>query len=688
MPPSNQAAYTNRLIHETSPYLLQHAHNPVDWYPWGKEALQAAKEQDKPILLSIGYSACHWCHVMEHESFENEKIARSMNEHFINIKVDREERPDLDAIYMNFVQMTTGSGGWPMTVFLSPDGVPFFGGTYFPPEDQHGRPGFARLLENLAHVWKTRRAELERERDKIIASLQEASGLEIPAGDLDKKIFDESYRGLLQRFDSRHGGFGGAPKFPSSMVLAFLLRYYKRKKSDAALDMVNVTLTEMARGGIYDQLGGGFHRYSVDERWLVPHFEKMLYDNALLARVYLEAYQVTGNSFYRQVVEETLAYVRREMLDPTGGFYSAQDADSEGEEGRFFVWTPEEVEAVLGKKEARIFNEYFDITPSGNFEGRNILHHRIDSEAYARYLDMSPQQLQEFFKQARCKLFEEREKRVKPGRDEKVLAAWNGMMLTAFAEAAFVLDDVRFLETARTSAEFLTSQMFAQGRLFRTWKHGKAKLNAYLEDYAMVVEGLIATYQGSGEVVWLNRARQLMDLQLERFYDPDKGDFYFTSSDHESLLVRQKEYFDNATPSGNSVTCLNLLRLSELLGESRYRGIGERMLRNMSAAFGNYASGFGYWLQALDFFFGPVQEIAVVGPALQRKKLLQPVRQKFLPNKILAVADSVDSSLAERVPLLAAKIAVGGKAMAYVCKDYACQEPVSSSSDLEKLLQA
>ncbi len=686
MTSGKETIYTNRLIRETSPYLLQHAHNPVDWYPWGEEALRAAREQDKPILLSIGYSACHWCHVMEHESFENEKIARLMNEHFINIKVDREERPDLDAIYMNFVQMTTGSGGWPMTVFLTADLVPFFGGTYFPPDDQHGRPGFARLLESLARVWTTRRAELEKDRDRIIQSLQQAAQLDLPEGSVDETVPDQAYRNLLQRFDSRHGGFGGAPKFPNSMALAFLLRYYRRKQTDAALDMVNVSLAEMARGGIYDQLGGGFHRYSVDERWLVSHFEKMLYDNALLARLYLEAYQVTGNSFYRQIVKETLAYVQREMTDPSGGFYSAQDADSEGEEGKFFVWTPEEVATVLGKEDAKLFNEYFDVTPSGNFEGKNILHHRIDTEAFSRTSGRSPEQLQQFFKEARRRLFQAREKRVKPARDEKVLAAWNGMMLTAFAEAAFSLNNSDFLETARKNARFLTSQMFVDGRLLRTWKQGRATLNAYLEDYAQVIEGLIAMYQAGGEVIWLDRARELMELQIEKFWDSEKGDFYFTSSDHETLLIRQKEYFDNATPSGNSVSCLNLLRLSELLGEKKYHQMAEQMLRQMGAGLAGYASAFGYWLQALEFLLGPVNEIAVVGPATQRQKLLEPIRRKFLPNKVLGVADQVDAQLAERIPLLSGKTAIDGRAVAYVCQSYVCREPVTSAAELEKLL--
>lgn len=683
---NHQTNYTNRLAKETSPYLLQHAHNPVDWYPWGEEALRAAREQDKPILLSIGYSTCHWCHVMEHESFENGEIAKLMNKNFINIKVDREERPDLDAIYMDFVQMTTGSGGWPLTVFLTPDQAPFLGGTYFPPEDQYGRPGFKRLLQHVSEVYRARREELEREREKIIQSLQRTTRLDTREGEPKESLLREAYHRLLQIFDGRHGGFGTAPKFPNSMALAFLLRYYRRTKSDAALDMVNLSLTQMARGGIYDQLGGGFHRYSVDDRWLAPHFEKMLYDNALLSRIYLEAYQVTGNAYYRQIVQEALAYVQREMCDPSGGFYSAQDADSEGEEGKFFLWTPAEVEAVLDKEDAKLFNEYFDVTASGNFEGKNILHHRIEPEAFGKTTGMSAEQLQTFFNHTRQKLFQAREKRVKPGRDEKVLAAWNGMMLTAFAEAAWVFNEEGYLQTALCSAQFLTSRLFHSGRLFRSWKQDEAKLNGYLEDYAQVAEGLITTYEVTGDLHWLEKARELTELQLDKFWDPDGGDFYFTSSDHEPLLVRQKEYFDNATPSGNAVTCLNLMRLAELLGERRYHHIAERMLRHMGETVSDHPSAFGYWLQALDFLLGPVLEIAVMGPAAQRDKLLQPIRDKFLPNKVIALAGAEDAQLGGRIPLLVGKRAIDGKATAYVCRNYSCQQPVTTAAELEKLL--
>ena len=684
---AEQPKHTNHLVDASSPYLLQHAHNPVDWYSWGEEALGAAREQDKLILLSIGYSACHWCHVMEHESFEDEETAKLMNENFINIKVDREERPDLDAIYMNFVQMTTGSGGWPLTVFLNPDQVPLYGGTYFPPEDYYGRPGFKRVLKSLAEAYRNRRHELEKNREEIIQRLKQTHQWSTREGQLDEKLMQDSYSKLLHQFDNRHGGFGGSPKFPSAMALAFLLRYYKRTGTGAALDMVKLSLDEMARGGIYDQLGGGFHRYSVDERWLAPHFEKMLYDNAVLSRVYLEAYQVTGNPYYREIVRETLGYVQREMTDPAGGFYCAQDADSEGEEGKFYVWAPSEVEAVLGKEDAKIFDEYYDVTSSGNFEGKNILHHRMELKGLSKSMEMSPEESKKRLDQARRKLLKAREERIKPGLDDKCLAAWNGMMLTAFAEAAFALNDATFLETALGNAEFLTSKMLVEGRLVRSWKQGKAQLNAYLEDYALVIEGLLATYQACGNVRWLEHARRLMQLQFDLFWDEQNGDFYFTSSDHESLLVRQKEYMDNATPSGNSVSCLNLSRLALLVGKKDYRDRAERMLRQVSGVLSQYPLAFAYWLQALDFLFGPVQEIAVVGEASERAALLQPIRRRFLPNKVLAVMETADTELGQKIPLLQDKATIDSRATVYVCQNYTCQQPATTPEEVEQALR-
>ncbi len=676
----------NRLEHESSPYLRQHAYNPVDWYPWGEEALRAAREQDKAILLSIGYSACHWCHVMEHESFEDEEIAELMNEHFINIKVDREERPDLDAIYMSYVQMTTGSGGWPLTTFLTPEQMPFFGGTYFPPHDHYGRPGFKRVLQTISKMYKEQRQKLERGHEETLKRLTAAAQLNATASIVDETILEKAYTSLSRQFDPHHGGFGGAPKFPSAMNLGFLLRFYHRKRNVSALEMINLSLREMAHGGIYDQLGGGFHRYSVDEQWLIPHFEKMLYDNALLTRLYLEAYQATGEPLFRQIVEETLTYVQREMLDPAGGFYSSQDADSEGEEGKFFLWSMAEVQAVLGKEEVRLFADYFDVTRAGNFEDKNILHPRMDLNAFASNLHMSGAELKRLLDQHRKKLFQARGKRIAPGRDEKVLAAWNGLMLTAFSQAAWVFNRADYLNVSLRNAQFLVTEMMVKGRLMRSWKDGKTKLNAYLEDYALVIEGLLTTYQASGDTQWLDWARDLMELQCTLFQDTGIGDFFFTSSDHESLLVRQKEYFDNATPSGNSVSCFNLLRLAKLVGEKRYYQQGEQILRYMANSLSRHPMAFGYWLQALDFFFGPVEEIALIGPRDEREKLLQPLRTLFLPCKVIAIAEVVDQNLAEKVPLLAGKSIIDGKTAAYVCQDYICQKPVTSPEQLEKLL--
>ena len=686
---SNEPAQnTNRLSQESSPYLLQHASNPVDWNPWGEEALTASRDQDKPILLSIGYSACHWCHVMEHESFEDEEIAQVMNDEFINIKVDREERPDLDAIYMNFVQMTTGSGGWPLTVFLTPNLVPFYGGTYFPPDDRYGRPGFKRLLQQIKETYRLRRVEIEAGEAETIRKLREASQWSIAEEVIQETVLDDAYDGCRRQFDSHHGGFGGAPKFPSAMILASLLRYSIRRDNASALDMANLTLEEMARGGIYDQLGGGFHRYSVDERWLIPHFEKMLYDNALLARVYLEAHQLTGNPFYRTVVEETLDFVGREMRHPMGGFYSAQDADSEGEEGKFYAWTSAEIVDVLGEEDARIFNDYFDVTSTGNFEGSNVLHPRLELAAHARNLGMSPANLTDLLDQARQKLFQVRETRIKPGLDDKVLSSWNGLMLTAFAEAAFTLDRPDYLEIAVSNAEFLSTQMVAQDRLFRTWKDGDAKLNGYLEDYALVVEGWIATYQATGDVRWLDDAAELTEAQIRLFWDTENKDFYFTPSDHERLLVRHKEYMDNASPSGNAVACFNLLRLAKILGKKEYLEKAENMLGRVNRALSRHPLAFGYWLQALDFYLGPVRELALVGPQTELQQLLSAIRKCYLPNKVLASSETIDDALGRKVPLLAGKVALEGKATAYVCQDYACQRPVTTRAELEDLLTA
>ena len=690
-PTRNSAAepeFTNQLIHETSPYLRQHAHNPVDWYPWGQEALDKAKREDKPILLSIGYSACHWCHVMERESFENEAIAEVMNAHFVNIKVDREERPDLDTLYMNYVQMTTGSGGWPMTVFLTPDQIPFYGGTYFPPEDRSGRPGFGRLCLTLAEAYREKREEIEARGPEIVQSLAAMNTLPPGAGKVTAASLDLAFDQLVPRFDRTHGGFTGAPKFPGSMSLAFLLRHFSRAGRQEGRDFVALSLQKMARGGMYDQLGGGFHRYSVDERWLVPHFEKMLYDNALLSRLYIEAYQLDPQPLYARVVEEILDYVVREMLNPEGGFYSTQDADSEGHEGKFFIWTPREIGEILGEEEGRVFCRYYDVTAQGNFEGANILNVPRPLEQVASELSLSPGELSRILSEGRQRLFREREKRIKPHRDEKILTGWNGMMAVSFVEASVVLQRADYLEVARRNARFLLKHLCRKGRIFRTHKDGVSKLRGYLDDYANLVEQLLALYQATGEREWLDEAVIYNDAMLEQFWNREQAVFFLTGKEHEKLVTPVRDVYDNATPAGSSVAVLNLLKLAILTGNMEYRTIAETNLESMHLPLTRYPNGFGYLLGAADFYLGPVKEIAVVGnpESGETRRLLEVVHGRFLPNKVVAILDPNATDGAGDLPLLEGKTLVKGRPAAYVCENYTCKAPVTEPSQLELAL--
>ena len=690
-PTRNSAAepeFTNQLIHETSPYLRQHAHNPVDWYPWGQEALDKAKREDKPILLSIGYSACHWCHVMERESFENEAIAEVMNAHFVNIKVDREERPDLDTLYMNYVQMTTGSGGWPMTVFLTPDQIPFYGGTYFPPEDRSGRPGFGRLCLTLAEAYREKREEIEARGPEIVQSLAAMNTLPPGAGKVTAASLDLAFDQLVPRFDRTHGGFTGAPKFPGSMSLAFLLRHFSRAGREEGRDFVALSLQKMARGGMYDQLGGGFHRYSVDERWLVPHFEKMLYDNALLSRLYLEAYQLDPQPLYARVVEEILDYVVREMLNPQGGFYSTQDADSEGHEGKFFIWTPKEIGEILGEEEGKVFCRYYDVTAQGNFEGANILNVPRPLEQVARELSLSPGELSRILSEGRQRLFREREKRIKPHRDEKILTGWNGMMGVSFVEASVVLQRADYLEVARRNARFLLKHLCRKGRIFRTHKDGVSKLRGYLDDYANLVEQLLALYQATGEREWLDEAVIYNDAMLEQFWNREQAAFFLTGKEHEKLVTPVRDVYDNATPAGSSVAVFNLLKLAILTGNMEYRSIAETNLESMHLPLTRYPNGFGYLLGAADFYLGPVKEIAVVGDLKsgETRRLLEVVHGRFLPNKVVAILDPNATDGAGDLPLLEGKTLVKGRPAAYVCENYTCKAPVTEPSQLELAL--
>jgi uncharacterized protein YyaL (SSP411 family) len=678
----------NRLANETSPYLLQHANNPVDWYPWGPEALAKARAEDRPILLSVGYSACHWCHVMEHESFEDPETAALMNERFVNVKVDREERPDVDSIYMTAVQQMTGHGGWPMTVFLAPDGAPFWGGTYFPPEPRHGMPAFRQVLTALADAWDNRRGDVSRSADELREMLQRTNAAAGQRSTLDTGILDRAFEGLAHRFDARHGGLGGAPKFPQPMLLELMLRHWRRTGSADALRMAEVTLRRMAAGGIYDHLGGGFHRYSVDAEWLVPHFEKMLYDNALLARAYLHAYLATGNDAYRRVVDEVLEYALREMRTPEGAFASAQDADSEGEEGVFYVWTPEEIDAALGPEDGPLVRLYYGVTEGGNFEGRSILHVTRTLADAAKEAGVTAERMADAVARGRTVLYEARAKRVWPGRDDKVLTAWNAMMIHTLAEAARVTERGEWRDAAVAAADFLLTKLRPEGRLLRTYKDGRAKIGAFLEDHALLADALLALYEATFDARWVAEARALADEMLARFWDEGQGQLYDTASDAEPLVVRPRDVFDNATPSGNSVAVGVLLRLARLVGEERYARPAVRVLEAMAATAERVPVGFGHLLGALDLHLSAPREVAVAGVPGERRTdaLLQVLSRAYLPNVVVALARPDDAASAAVVPLLAGREMVEGKAAAYVCERFACRLPVTEPRSLAREL--
>jgi uncharacterized protein YyaL (SSP411 family) len=684
----NDNKHTNNLINETSPYLLQHAHNPVDWYPWGEAALAKARAEDKPILLSIGYSACHWCHVMEHESFENEEIAKLMNEKFVNIKVDREERPDLDQIYMSAVQMMTGQGGWPMTMFLTPEGVPFYGGTYFPPADRYNMPGFPRVLLSVAEAYRSQPEQVAGTATAMLGELRRV-GLAEPSREmLTSELLDASYRRIATNYDRVNGGFGSAPKFPPAMTLEFLLHTFHRTGASEALEMVEHTARKMANGGMYDQLGGGFHRYSVDAKWLVPHFEKMLYDNALLSRMYLHVYQVTKDRDSRCVAEETLDYVVREMTDPSGGFYSSQDADSEGHEGKFFVWSHQEIIEALGSQDAALFCDYFNVTEGGNFEDQNILNVTKTLEDVAVRNKISVEHLRESLAADRLKLLDIRERRIKPGRDEKVLTAWNGLMLSSFAEAAAILERPDYRRVAEANASFLLDHLQSDGLLLRTYKDGDAKLNAYLEDYACLIDGLISLYEATGTLKWIESAIKLADQMIDEFWDVDAGGFFFTGKSHEQLIVRSKEFLDNATPSGNSIATLSLLRLSVLTGNENYRRLGTTVLRLLADQIRRYPSAFGFALSAFDFYLDVPLEIALVGDAADARlsALLRVVWQAYLPNRVVALCTEHHKKAAAIVPLLSDRDTLASQPTAFVCEAYTCKAPAHTADELLRQL--
>jgi uncharacterized protein len=635
----------NRLAQETSPYLLQHADNPVDWYPWGDEAFERAREDDKPVLLSVGYAACHWCHVMEHESFEDAETALLMNERFVNVKVDREERPDVDGLYMDAVLAMTGHGGWPMTVFLTPAGVPFFGGTYYPPEPQHGMPSFRDVLETISTIYRDNRGEVEGSARRLEEALKRSGQAAPSAEPLTEGLLQEASRALRSQFDPEWGGFGGAPKFPPASTLEFLVRMHLRG-DEQALPMVTKTLDAMAAGGMYDLVGGGFHRYAVDRTWLVPHFEKMLYDNGLLASVYVHAWAVTGEPRYRLVVEQTLDYVLRELALPEGGFASAQDADTDGVEGLTFTWTAEE------GVPAELLQPFED--------GRSIIRGELDEEL-------------------RDRLFQIRERRPKPLRDDKAIASWNGLMLAALAEASRRLDRLDWLEAARRLAEFLLGPLSDdEGRLYRTYREGRAKNTGFLEDYADVAHGLYELHVATGELRWLEEANRLARLAVELFGDEERGGFFLTPVHGEELIARQKSFDDHPTPSGNSMLAFDLLRLARIYGDGELERRAVGVFRLIRGAVTRAPQAFGHSLSGLDLHFSPPRELAIVGPV--ESDVARAALEPFEPNTVVAVGPSDD------VPLLAGKNLVDGRTAVYLCESFACQAPVTDAANLSERL--
>ncbi len=674
---------SNRLAAETSPYLLQHKDNPVDWRPWDAAALEQAKAENKAIFLSIGYSACHWCHVMEHESFESPRIAKLMNDNFVCIKVDREERPDLDQIYMNAVQMLTGRGGWPMSVFLTPESEPFYGGTYWPESARGGMPGFDQVLSAVAEAWKNRRGEIAEQAAELTRHLRDER---IPGGvgkQLAPELIVRAAAALERSFDSRHGGFGGAPKFPHPMDLRLLLRAWRRSPRPGALDAVTVTLDKMAAGGIYDHLGGGFHRYSVDDRWLVPHFEKMLYDNALLASCYLDGYLATEREDYARVVRETLDYLLRDMCDPAGGFYSTEDADSEGEEGKFYVWRPDEIRAVLGPEAGELFCYVYDVSEVGNFERSNILNLPKTIEQCARLRNIPLGQLQTDLAEWRAKLFDVRNRRVRPGRDEKVLASWNGLAIDALATAAGALDEPRYFTAAQSAADFILTRMRSgDGQLLHTWR-GEAKIPAFLDDYACVVNALVSLYEVSFDERYIDEAATLTDAMLAQFFDSAAGGFFYTAADQQHLISRQKDWQDSSTPSGNAMAAMALLRLGKLTGRGDYLDAAVRTLQAAAGLMERFPSAAGQMLAALDFHLGPTPEIVVVCRFDDADALtvLSALCRRYIPNKVVAgrLADGSAHWSAALEPLFAGKEAAAEPTI-YVCENFACQTPIVGKS--------
>lgn len=681
----------NRLAAEKSPYLLQHAYNPVDWFAWGSEAFARAKAENKMVFLSIGYSTCHWCHVMERESFENEAVAELLNRDFISIKVDREERPDIDHVYMSAVQAMTRSGGWPLSVFLTPSGDPVTGGTYFPPQDKWGRPGMTTILPRIAQMWKSEGAQMAESGRELTAILEKTSE---SGGKAEWNVISEKcYRHFEASFDEANGGFGGAPKFPRSHELSWLLRYWKKTKNPAAFEMVRKTLDAMAKGGIYDHLAGGFHRYATDEAWLVPHFEKMLYDQAMISRTYLEMFQASRDPFYADVARDIFTYVLRDMTDAEGGFYSAEDADSEGEEGKFCVWRPEEIKNILGEEDARLFCDFYGVTDEGNFEhAASILNQKESPESFAAARGINPDGLIRKFQECRVKLFKARKKRVQPLKDDKILTAWNGLMISSFAYGARVLDEPLYLKAAQRAGRFILEKMTVNGRLFRRSRLGETAIAGFQDDYAFLALGFLDLYETSLDLFWLEKARWLLSEMVRLFWDKKNGGFFYTADDAEILVVRPKEYYDGAVPSGNSAGLLAVLRFYRMSGETLWNEYAEKLMSVHSGPCSAHPAAFPFFLAAADWASGAVREIVLAGNKEEEdfeifRKILN---ERFSPLETVVYSpeDEKERAMLKSLSAFASeKKSLNGKGAVYICRNYVCHRPVTTPEDFKKALE-
>ena len=690
----------NRLINESSPYLLQHATNPVDWYPWGKEAFEKAKKEDKPIFLSVGYSTCHWCHVMEHESFADEEVAALLNKYFVAVKVDREERPDIDQVYMAVTQALTGRGGWPNNVFLTPDKKPFFAGTYFPKQARWGLPGLMDLLPKIAEVWQNDRENVENSAQQITDQLA-SRGSPSPGNALDASILAKTRNMLASTYDPQYGGFGQAPKFPTPHILSFLLRRYHHNRDNQALEMVEKTLTQMRLGGIHDHIGFGFHRYSTDGQWLVPHFEKMLYDQALLAMAYTEAFQATGKNFYAQTVREILTYILRDMTSREGGFYSAEDADSEGVEGKFYLWTLPQIQKIIGIKETETFKKIYNLEKDGNFKlqeaeqpaGSNILHLKKTLPEFAAELDVSEKQLSRRLENSREQLFKIRQQRIHPFKDDKILTDWNGLMIAAMAKAGRVLEEPKYASAAVKTADFIMRRLKDKnGRLLKRYRDGNAGLTAHLDDYAFVVWGFLELYQTTFKTLYLQEAIRLNDLMVKHFWDSQNGGLFMTADDAEKLLIRNKKIYDGAIPSGNSVAALNLLRLGHMTGRQGYLQKAESIGKAFAGSVNRYPPGHSHLMVALEYALQPNYEVVIAGKprANDTRAMLNALRKPFLPGKVVLVrpADKKEAAaIVHLAPYTEYMVPKDGKATAYVCTNFICKLPTTDISQMLANLQ-